>query len=133
MSAAIERAVQTAIKLADQLQEKSYTTSKAEWMLSDEMGLYIRAQKRFISHQMREVITIASIEVSPQFQRQGLFKRLVERLEQVVRDKGMYALVVESVQNPDLAQHLAKSGFELVTADEPAPSYYRLVLRDLNG
>lgn len=127
MSTAIERAVQTAIKLADQLQEKSYTTSKAEWMLSDEMGLYIRAQKRFIAHQMREVITIASIEVSPQFQRQGLFKRLVERLERVARDKSMYALVVESVQNPNLAAYLQLNGFELMFPDDPAPSYYRCV------
>lgn len=127
MNAAIDRAVKTAIKLADQLQEKSYTTSKAEWMLSDEMGLYIRAQKRFIDSQMREVITIASIEVSPQFQRQGLFKRLVERLETVVRDRGMYALVVESVLNPDLAAYLERSGFALVFRDEPAPSYYRCV------
>lgn len=127
MSAPVDRAVRTAVKLADQLQAKSFTTSKAEWMLTDEMGLFIRAQKRWIANQMREVITIASIEVSPQFQRQGLFKELVERLEAVVRDKRMYALVVESVLNPDLFAYLERTGFAPADSSDLVPSLYRCV------
>lgn len=124
---ALNRAASIVAKLADQLQAKKYTTSKAEWMLTDEFSLYVRAQKRLINREIREVITIASIDVTPAYQRQGLFKQLVARLTEIARDKHMHALVVESVLNPDLSAYLVREGYAPIHQGELAPSFYRLV------
>ncbi|NDV52934.1 hypothetical protein [Salipiger sp. PrR003] len=89
-----------------------------EWIEGDRMKAYIRVQRRFLLDEYKFVLVLAALDVYEEEDRgRGLLTALLDRLEPAVRDR-VDGIVVESVNNQQLAAFLRRRGYQDTDRDE---------------
>lgn len=119
-------------QMIDDISAKNYFSSKSGWLCYAPINIYARAQVRMCKGEMLKVITIATIEVDPRRRSQGIFKELLENLKMLARIRGYDAVVVESINNHRLRDHLLGKGFQTITNGEEtiSPTLFKKVKRN---
>lgn len=85
------------------------------WIENDSLGykLYLRITKRLLAGKYRTSVDFASVEVSPEKQRNGVFSALILACEhEADRRKG--CVFVESILNTIIMEKLLKEGYSEV-------------------
>lgn len=113
------------------------TRIRAKWVKSagGKLKVYVRRSKRYCQRTARyasedflECLDVASVEVDPLHQKQGIFTRFLEDFERLAQERGFGGVFVESVQNKHLRPFLERRGYERAGGDDEfAPSYLKRV------
>jgi len=85
-----------------------------EWLTSKFMKVYVRKGFHIVDGQMRRCFDVASIEVQPKFQRQGVFTRWLAEVESYVVTTDLECIFVESILQRGLVPFLIRNGYSFV-------------------
>lgn len=80
-------------------------------LFGTDVYLYVRINRRHCGLQLLDALVIADVTVEESRQGQGLFTRLLRRLESEVPALGLQAVIAENVVNPQLLDHLVRIGY----------------------
>lgn len=91
--------------------QKWYCTDgpRNKWFYADFGQVYLRKGAHLINGKIKETLDLASIEIYPEYQRQGYFKRILAFTEQLAQPNRI--VYVESVLNPDLRAFLERIAY----------------------
>lgn len=127
LNAELDRFIQWTIELEGRA-AASTLGNESKWFKGDLMAVYTRSTGNYRRQAGHRTLVLANIEVDEEHQRQGIFTRLLERIEQDSPMLLATKIAVECVNNPHLAQYLAREGFTPIEGeDDMAPT----VVRDL--
>ncbi|MCT7992416.1 hypothetical protein [Laspinema olomoucense] len=92
------------------------------WWIGDErMQVYLRKSLKNYNHKLQQCLDIATIEVYPEYQFQGLCKQFL----QYCLEHSPYPVRVENCYNPSLQIHLNNQSWIQVDFDYYAPDSLR--------
>lgn len=80
-------------------------------LFGPDLSMYVRINRRSCGLQLLDALVIADVTVEESRQGQGMFTRLLRRLEQEVPALGLQAVIAENVVNPHLLDHLERIGY----------------------
>jgi len=83
-------------------------------LYTPDIHLYVRIGPHYCGGKRLECLELASIEVPSQKQRQGLFTRVLHRLENEVPALNLQAVLVENIGNEHLRAYLERIGYQPV-------------------
>lgn len=96
----------------------------SRWIGDDQMKVYVRKSKRQLKDQLVDCFDVASIEVYPQFQNQGLGGTFLKIAHEA---NPYFATYIENVMDENLMNHLQKNGWmRTPDSDSIIPSFYKL-------
>lgn len=107
----------------DTLCSKNSPIPQRLWVYGDEGKVYIRITQRMIDHAIAPTIDLATVEIDEEFQNQGVFKELLNVVEQkaVQYNRQVY---LENVLNEVLIAPLQKYGYTMLEESFP-PSFVK--------
>lgn len=107
----------------DRLCSKNSPIPQRLWVYGDEGKVYIRITQRMMDHAIAPTIDLATVEIDEEFQNQGVFKELLNVVEQkaVQYNRQVY---LENVLNEVLIAPLQKYGYLCMGNDYP-PSFFK--------
>lgn len=85
-----------------------------QWLEGDGISLYVRVGPRFVKGAVGRAITVASVEVDEEVQRQGRLTSLMGFVEEFATQEQMDFVVVESIMNPVMVGFLRRRGYEQI-------------------
>lgn len=103
--------VSALIAKIDQFLDTPYRLNRREWLEEPCCAVYLRIGPTYQFGQFVPTITLATIDVREPFQRQGIFKSILEHLIEEATQRG-FALLIESVLNEHVAKTALRYGFE---------------------
>lgn len=114
-------------KLAQQLDTlctKNSPIPQRIWVYGDEGKVYIRTTRRLIAPgEIGPTIDLATVEIDEEFQNQGVFKEILQMVEQKAQQYNR-AVFLENVLNEVLIQPLQNYGYAMVEDSFP-PSFVK--------
>jgi GNAT superfamily N-acetyltransferase len=111
------------------LHEKMKTAVNAgernPWVYGKFTDFYFRNTRRMINGEIYPSIDVSNISVKPKYKSKGVFKSLMDFIEEEYRHRLIY---VENILEPRLIEFFIKRGYSRVDKGDydPAPSFYRL-------
>ena len=85
---------------------------------TEELNSYLRAGRNFFLHGQRKLaLTVARVEVLPEYQRKGICNSYFQWLEAAARIHGYDVIVVESVFNLNLRDSLLRKFYHIHPVD----------------
>lgn len=94
------------------------------WVYGDEGKVYIRTTQRMIAPgEIHPTIDLATIEIDEEFQNQGVFKEILQMVEQKAQQYNR-TVFLENVINEVLIQPLQNYGYSMVDDSFP-PSFIK--------
>ena len=95
------------------------------WITSGTYGIYVRRGHHSVNGQITSCFDLANvINTDEEARGKGQFWTLVKDMQDAIKDEPFIdGIFVESVQNPQLCESLAKRGFSPVERSLP-PSFY---------
>lgn len=115
-------------KLAQQLDTLCTENSSVPqriWVYGNEGKAYIRTTRRLIAPgEIAPTIDLATVEIDEEFQNQGVFKELLQMVEQKAQQYNR-AVFLENVLNEVLIAPLQKYGYTML-ADSYPPSFVKV-------
>jgi GNAT superfamily N-acetyltransferase len=99
------------------------------WVYGDEGKVYIRTTQRMIAPgEICPTIDVATVEIDEEFQNQGVFKELLQMVEQKAQQYNR-TVFLENVLNEVLIQPLQNYGYSII-ADSFPPSFAKSQTRE---
>ena len=81
------------------------------WLNDDTMDVYVRKGYHSILGKIYLCFDIANVFVKEKHRRKGVFRRWLVDVEHKARRAGIFAVYVEAIQNPHLAEFLLSVGY----------------------
>jgi len=111
-------------KELDALCTKKSPIPQRIWVYGDEGKVYIRTTQRMVAPgEIGPTIDLATVEIDEEFQNQGVFKEILQMVEQKAQQYNR-TVFLENVLNEVLIQPLQNYGYSLV-ADSFPPSFVK--------
>lgn len=93
---------------------------KRAWIESDEGKIYLRLTSRLIANDRQDTIDLATVEIDPDHEGQGVFRKCLEVIERHAAQNNR-TVFVESVLSPILASTLARRHYQITNPhDDPS-------------
>lgn len=100
--------------------QRKWNTSK--WLIGQDLRIYVHKDMKWINGAFLTFLTIANINSNDQ--EKGLFKKFLERLENLKPFDGIY---IENVLIERFANFFRKNQYiEIHPCNDPIPSFYKL-------
>ena len=93
------------------------------WIEDGPIKVYVRHGKRYLAGSYRPTLTLATIEVEEDHQREGRCTELLQGCMKLCKARGE-ALLIESVINPHLERLLEREGF--IMSEHAEADWFRL-------
>lgn len=98
------------LKLEEMLNKYNGTFGINEWVYTEKFQIYIRVTKHLINENVFPTIDISNVSVYEEYQRQGIFKAILNTVENLAQQH-QKIVYVESIQSEHLEAFLARQGY----------------------
>ena len=95
-------------KMTKQIREFIRRGGRVSWFSVEGMEYYLRNSFRYDNGAIRSAVDIATVEVEPDYQKQGLFTMLREIVEREAAKYKVECVYVENVLHDGLLAHMRK-------------------------
>ena len=103
------------------------SSARNEWLISRKLHVYVRKGFHIVAGEMRRCFDVATIEVPPQHQHQGVFTKWLAEVEaHVATVPELECVFVESILERGLVPFLTRNGYSFVEHTEETCMYKML-------